>query len=269
MRAPRLLPVVLILPLVLAAGACSGDDDGGGGASTTQGKPSTADVAFEGTNWVLTDRSDLGVPLGNVAVTAQFTADTMSGSSGCNTYRAPIARDDPKVEVTGPIAVTQIACIGPSTDVEQAYLALLPKVRTFAISGDRLTLSNLGGTALLVYRAGGVDDLVGNWVATSLYTGNAIQSVALDTELTATLHDRQGQRQRRLQPVHRRAPRSRGTTIALGPLASTLMACPEPAATQEQQYLAALELARTWEVRGDRLTLFREGGTIAATFDRA
>jgi len=60
-----------------------------------------------------------------------------------------------------------------------------------------------------------------------------------------------------------------GTTVALGPFAGTLKACPDPAGTQEQQYLAALELARTWEVVGNRLTLFRDGGTIAATFERA
>ena len=34
-------------------------------------------------------------------------------------------------------------------------------------------------------------------------------------------------------------------------------------------YRAALELARTYRVTGEQLTLFRAGGTIAATFDRA
>ena len=58
--------------------------------------------------------------------------------------------------------------------------------------------------------------------------------------------------------------------IALGPFASTLRACADPAVeTQEQQYLTALGLAKTYQVTGDRLTLFRDGGTIAATFERA
>ena len=225
-------------------------------------------MPFEGTNWVLTDRSDLGVALGDVAVTAQFTADTMSGSSGCNTYRAPIARDDPKVEVTGPIAVTRMACVGPANRVEQAYLALLPKVRTYAIAGDQLTLRNLAGTALLVYHAGGVDDLLGDWVATSLYTGNAIQSVATRHRVTATfttdkVSGNGGCNQ------YSGAATDLGHHHRARPVRRHAQGVPRARRSQEPQYLAALELARTWEVVGDRLTLFHDGGTIAATFERA
>jgi heat shock protein HslJ len=58
--------------------------------------------------------------------------------------------------------------------------------------------------------------------------------------------------------------------IRVGPLASTLRACADPALdTQEQQYLAALGLAKTYRVTGDTLTLFREGDTIALTAQRA
>ena len=46
--------------------------------------------------------------------------------------------------------------------------------------------------------------------------------------------------------------------------------CADPAlGTQEQQYLAALELAKTYQVTGNNLTLFRDGGTIAVTAQRA
>ncbi len=58
--------------------------------------------------------------------------------------------------------------------------------------------------------------------------------------------------------------------IALGPFASTLRACADAAVgTQEQQYLAALGLAKTYQVTGNQLTLFRDGGTIAVTAQRA
>ena len=57
--------------------------------------------------------------------------------------------------------------------------------------------------------------------------------------------------------------------IALGPFASTLRACADAAVgTQEQQYLAALELATSYSVTPSVLTLFRPGGTIAATFTK-
>ena len=51
-----------------------------------------------------------------------------------------------------------------------------------------------------------------------------------------------------------------GTTISLGPFAGTLKACPDPIGPQATQYLTALGLARTYEVKGNQLTLFREGG---------
>ena len=61
-----------------------------------------------------------------------------------------------------------------------------------------------------------------------------------------------------------------GDTIKIGPLASTKMACSsEELSKQEADYLAALELATTFAVVGDRLDLFRDGGTFAATLAKA
>jgi hypothetical protein len=49
----------------------------------------------------------------------------------------------------------------------------------------------------------------------------------------------------------------------------TLAACPtEELQQQEQAYLAALDLATTFEITGNRLDLFRPGHTFAATFAR-
>lgn len=268
MRLPRVVPIVVLCAVALAASSCS--DDGGssdGGSSGTDGT-TTAAVPLEGTNWVLTDQSDLGVPLGDVAVTAHFTSDTVSGSSGCNGYEMGIARDGSKLEVVSTGMSTQMSC-GTSTDrVERAYRAALQKVRTYAISGEELTLSNLGGESVLVYRAGGVNDIVGDWVATSYYSGDAIQSVAVGTTITATFTKDSVSGNGGCNQYSGPATIDR-TTIRIGPLAGTLRACADPAVdTQEQHYLAALDLARTYEVKGNRLTLFRQGGTIAASFER-
>jgi putative lipoprotein len=57
--------------------------------------------------------------------------------------------------------------------------------------------------------------------------------------------------------------------ITIGPLASTRRACANAALdTQEQQYLAALDLVRTYRVTGDSLSLLRTDGTIGATYVR-
>jgi heat shock protein HslJ len=41
----------------------------------------------------------------------------------------------------------------------------------------------------------------------------------------------------------------------------------EKLSTEEQHYLAALQLAKSYRIRGDQLELQRPGGTIAATFE--
>jgi heat shock protein HslJ len=258
--------LLALCALVVVVAACSG---GGGsdGSSSTRG--TAASVPFERTNWVLTDRSDLGTPLGDVAVTARFVGATMSGSSGCNTYTAPIARDDPKVEITGPVAVTQLACTNPAGAVEQAYLKVLPDVRTYAVQGAQLTLRDLAGKALLVYRAGGADDIVGDWVVTSLYTGTAIQSVGPGTTMTARFTKDSVSGDTGCNAYGGTADIGR-TTIRITDVTSTQRFCAEEGGgASESDYLRALGLARTYEVNGNRLTLFRQGGTIAASFERA
>jgi len=55
-----------------------------------------------------------------------------------------------------------------------------------------------------------------------------------------------------------------GTALKVGPLASTQMACDKPAGVmeQEQQYLAALQNAATFEIAGDTLTIRDASGAM-------
>jgi len=50
--------------------------------------------------------------------------------------------------------------------------------------------------------------------------------------------------------------------IALGPLATTMMMCPDDAMMQERRILAALDAARSWELGGEILRLSDEEGRI-------
>ncbi len=105
---------------------------------------------------------------------------------------------------------------------------------------------------------------------TSLYTGDAIQTPVAGSALTLEFADARASGNSGCNTFDGPVKLSGVDGIALGPFRSTLKACADPAvSTQEQQYLAALGLAKTYQVTGNRLTLFRDGGTIAATFDRA
>jgi len=61
-----------------------------------------------------------------------------------------------------------------------------------------------------------------------------------------------------------------GSQITIGPLASTMMACADPAGVmdQEAQYLAALGTAATYQIENNVLELRTKDGALAADFSK-
>jgi heat shock protein HslJ len=245
--------------------ACGSSDDDVDASAASDGPP------LEGTNWILSDTTDLGASLEGVTVSARFEDGTVAGTGGCNNYTGPYEVDGEDLTIGPDIASTQMACGEPQTAVEQAYLAALPEVASFAIADDQLTLSNGDGDALLVYDASdGAEAIIGSWIVTSYYSGDAITSVVGDATLTADFAD-DGQLSGNAGCNNYSGPYELdGESISIGPLAVTKMACTsDELSKQEADYLAALDLATSFTVTGNRLDLLRDGGTIAATFEKA
>jgi heat shock protein HslJ len=57
-----------------------------------------------------------------------------------------------------------------------------------------------------------------------------------------------------------------GNSISIGPLGSTLMACPPPLMEQEFSFMTSLQSAATYEISGDTLRLSNADGEVAVTF---
>jgi heat shock protein HslJ len=162
-----------------------------------------------------------------------------------------------------------MACGPAQTAVERVFLARLPKVAAFSISGATLTLSDQGNAALLTFRGStGASALAGSWKVTSYYTGNALASVVGGVDLTAEFGPTTVTGSTGCNTFH--GPINvDGDAIQIGPLAATFAACASPAlSAQEHSYLAALQLASTFKATGDRLDLFRSGNMFAVTFHR-
>ena len=270
MRRTGLFLVVVLCVLGLAACSDDGSSSSTSKATTTTAHSSaTKSATLRDTNWVLTDQAPLGVPLGGIAVSAVFDATQVTGTNGCNRYFASYTVNGATMKI-GPLGGTLVACTGTAGAVESAYTARMASVDGFAIDGETLTLSSKG-TAVLVYAASeGADALAGGWNATSIYTGNAIESIAAGSTPTLEFVDTRVSGNAGCNTFSGAYELSGHDGIEIGPLATTQRACADPAvATQEQQYTAALELATTYRVTGDQMTLFRPGGTIAATFTRS
>ncbi len=194
----------------------------------------------------------------------------MSGESGCNTYTTSYEVDGTSLTIGSEIAGTRMACPPAETAVERAYLQRLPQVSAYRISSSTLTLLNDDDEALLEYDATiAAEAILGEWMVTSYLSGDAVTSVLGGVEMTTTFAALE---------VAGNTGCNRftgpyevdGDGVTIGPLASTKAACPtEELQQQETDYLAALGLATTFRVTGDRLDLLRPGDTIAATLLRA
>ncbi len=237
----------------------------------TSSAAASARPQLRGTNWVLTDQVSIGTPLDGVAVNAVFAAKHVSGTSGCNGYTSSYTTDGARMTIRNDGVSTLIACEGAAGKVEPKYLDALSRVGRWRITGSTLTLSTRAGRRLLVYRASvGAQALRGSWEVTGLYTGNAISSPVEGSALSLVFTANEVSGDSGCNTYSGPFETTGTDVITLGPFRSTLRACADEAvSTQEQQYLTALDLAKTYQVTGNQLTLFRAGGTIAVTATRA
>lgn len=248
--------------LLLVVTGC-GDD---GGVEPSAANDDGNGTPLEGTSWLLSAETPLGIALGAVGVTAQFEDGTLTGHSGCNRYSTTYEVDGGSLTIGADIAGTQMACPPPQTAVERAYLARLPLVARYEIDGDMLTMTDDQGDAVLQFQALDSTKVIqGAWTVTSYYAGNVVTSVVGNVTMTAEFEDGTVSGNTGCNTFN--GPYEiDGVNINIGPLSSTLAAC-ETAELEQQHtnYLDALELARTFEVVGDRLDLFREGRTYAVS----
>jgi len=263
-------PLVLLgVAVAVAASACASSSSSGSGGQPGRSTPPGA--SLEGTDWVLTG-SVLGVPLTGVTVTARFEGGSVTGNGGCNSYSGRYTVSGSTLTIGPNIASTQMACGPAQTAVEQAYLARLPKTAGYRVSGQTLTLVDSGGATLLEFAPAptGPDALAGKWTVISYYTGSAVTSVIGGATLTAEFGAEDVSGNGGCNTFSGPYKAGADGSIAIGPLATTLMACAKPELqNQEEQYVHALQLATTYKVTGNRLDLFRPGNVYAVTMQRA
>ncbi len=264
-RRVSLLRVMVCLcgVLVLVASGCGDDDD-----AETSSSDESGGTPLEGTTWQLTADAPLGVALAGAGVTARFEDGKLSGRSGCNEYNGTYEVDGDALTIGPNIASTNMACPAPQMAVEQAYLSRLPKVASFTIDGDTLTLADDGGETVLTYEATDPAEAIqGQWEVTSYYAGTAVTSVLGGVSLTAEFNSDGTVSGNTGCNTFNGPYEIDGENITIGPLTTTLAACGTMELDQQQSdYLNALALARTFEVAAGRLDLLRDGGTIAVTY---
>lgn len=122
---------------------------GASGEATTSTLEVAASPSLLDLTWEL--HSIMGVETA-LPTTLAISGDLRAGGKGpCNSYFASVELGDGTVAFGG-IAATRMACSVRVMSAEQAFFGALERSRAYAIDGDRLTLSDDKGTALLTFK---------------------------------------------------------------------------------------------------------------------
>ncbi len=262
MRARTMVALVVAVALPLAA--CASSTDSGSGGDAPQ--------SLAGTAWDLAQYAPAGtsalspVPEG-VTPTAEFTADQVSGSGGCNRFTGGYSTDGDTITF-GPLASTQMACEGAAGTVETDYFTRLGEAKTYAITDGTLTFSDAAGQVVLSYTEAVPVTLTGTtWSATGINNGKeAVTSLVAGTMVTAEFSEDGTLSGNAGCNTYNGTYEVSGDSLTIGPLATTKKACEPDVTEQEANYLAALGRVTTYTIRGDQLELRDDAGALQAGY---
>lgn len=218
--------------------------------------------------WIVVEHLDPDGRLAPIAdgmrASAVFADAGVSGSTGCNRFRATYEADDAALSI-GPAATTMRACPPPADAVERAVLAALDATTGYAIAEGRLSLTDADGRVILVLEPSTLELVGTEWSAIAINNGHqAVVSLIIGTQASLTF-DAEG-RVSGFGGCNRifGAYEVDGDAIRIGPMASTRMLCAEPEGVGEQEaaLLAALEAATSWTIRDGRLQLRDADGAL-------
>ncbi|MBK1724278.1 META domain-containing protein [Thiocystis violacea] len=231
-------------------------------------------VQLEGPTWQLVQYRASG---GLVDVVAQarparfkFAEGALSGGTGCNRLTGSYTLDGSILTLGTGLALTRMGCPLPVMEQEKAVIQALRKVATASRDGEALELRDAQGEVLLRFSLPTTTPLAGRTWKLSTYNNgkHAMVTPIAGTGISLVL-DGQG----RLSG-HDGCNRYmsgytlEGDRLAIGPIATTRMACKagKDRAEQAGAYAAALGRVASYRIEGAQLMLSDKDGKPAARF---
>lgn len=110
--------------------------------------PDDAPLVLDGTAWALDSATAgaLGKSGSASGVTLVFGPDGVSGSGGCNQYRASYTLEGSTLRL-GPVGATKRGCMDDRSEIERTWFGVLGGPLDVSRDGERLQLRDAGGTA--------------------------------------------------------------------------------------------------------------------------
>lgn len=291
LRYPYLHSCLILLLVTMITGCIATLDDAQIEPTVQQSAPPTplatepvevgvSDVpqpSLAGTSWAMSSVNGTTAVEGTM-VTAVFNDDgTVTGSGGCNSFTSTYETTAPNSISIQMGATTMMACEVPVTEQETQYFRALSDAATYVVDGDTLTLTSADGSTNVVFEKATLTDLTGAgtelgsvaWIVTGYNNGNeAVVSLLADTTLTAVFGADGALNGSAGCNNYNASYTAAGDQISISAVATTMMSCAEPEGIMEQEtnYLAAIQLAATYQIRGNTLELRDANGALQATY---
>ena len=106
---------------------------------------------LDGTEWKLAGWSLNSLDPADFTITAKFTKEDISGSSGVNSYSGPYKLGSSGAFSLGQVAGTLMAGPEPAMRAESAYLTLLGQASSYKVVDSELILYDKGGNESLIF----------------------------------------------------------------------------------------------------------------------
>lgn len=236
--------------------------------TTERAQQGEAELTLENTNWLATKLKTADVS--GAGITAIFQTGSLSGSDGCNRYITSYTVNGSSLTIKTPIAGTMMACPATSMAFATKYVSALGQVSSYSIENNNLLLKDAEGTIVISYREDSQTLFGTNWSVTGLNNGQgAVSSVLAESSITLNFIDETQLGGSAGCNTYSGQYTAQDSTIVVGKIASTLMAClDEEVSAQETQYLAALQNATTYVIENDSLVMRDDDGAMQVTASR-
>jgi heat shock protein HslJ len=230
------------------------------------GKSDVSATPIQGTVWTLAkylnNQGELVSVLPESTITAAFEDGQVSGNAGCNQYFGAYTSEENNFSVTV-IGLTEMYCEPENLMVQEGeYLAALESASTYRTTSKELEITNSENQIALVFMVAESTSLVGpQWHLNLMDDGEGkVVSTIAGTEVTlvfaedGTLSGSAGCNS------YSSSYEIEGEQITISAVASTMMACSEPAMIMEQEYsyLQMLQTVTRYQIKGNELELVND-----------
>lgn len=237
-------------------------------ACTLAAEPTVSDNQLVGTNWSLVTMNGAAVQEG---MTLSFSADTVSGSDGCNSFTGGYTVENGALVIADNLASTAMACPDMDEVMSRQYLDALLSISSYTFDDDSLTFQTENGELVFeplddnATNNAGIDTMV-NPLVTTHWNLVSIDGVNVNSNMTLSFNPETVSGSDSCNTFSGDYTVSSDGTLDISDnLISTTVACPDVDTSMVQSYLNALASATGFMHNGDSLTIQTENGELVFT----